>query len=122
VFEKTTMTLLREKSVKLTGHLEFLLRENFPDHHFQIITPANPDERGAQLSLLFRPDVLEAIIKQFTAYDIIVDERRPDVIRVAPAPLYNTYEEIWEFASILRIVLDSISNGGNEILETLVKG
>lgn len=97
IFEKAGMSNLRKKSTLLTGFLEFLLTsiENY-HQHFTIITPASKDERGCQLSLLMKKNG-KKVFEKITAAGVIADWREPDVIRVAPAPLYNTFEDVFQF-------------------------
>jgi kynureninase len=90
---------LRAKSVRLTGYLEFLLTET-GSTKFTVITPRNPDERGCQLSILAHEHPKE-LLKELEAAGVKCDFREPNVIRVAPAPLYNTFHEVWRFARIL---------------------
>lgn len=93
------MQPIREKSVKITAYLETLIR-NMAAHaanKFEIITPSDKDQRGAQLSLRLQPGLLDAVIKSLEEQGVVVDERRPDVIRVAPAPLYNSFEDCYLF-------------------------
>lgn len=105
IFNRTSMTEIRKKSLELTGYLEHLLLK-YPldaapeDKPFAIITPSNPEERGAQLSLRMKPGLLDSVMAALEENGVVVDERKPDVIRVAPAPLYNTYTEVWEFCQI----------------------
>lgn len=100
LFEQAGIRALREKSIHLTAYLEFLLRHLTPIR-FEIITPADPQRRGAQLSLLFAENGKE-IHKKMTDSGIIVDYREPNVIRVAPAPLYNSFEDVFRFYEILK--------------------
>ncbi|MBL4586683.1 MAG: kynureninase, partial [Flavobacteriales bacterium] len=94
------MENLREKSLKLTGYLEFLLDEiNSP--HIRIISPRNPEERGCQLSLYIEKEAKQ-LHRTLTKKGVITDYREPNVIRLAPVPLYNSFEDIWVFADILR--------------------
>lgn len=91
---------LRAKSVKLTGFLEQLLQTGIGEEEralFRIITPSDPEQRGAQLSLMLKPGLLGAVMRELERRAVIVDERKPDVIRVAPAPLYNTFEDCVAF-------------------------
>ena len=106
VFQMTSMSALRKKSTALTGYLERLLletpfaansKEELP---YSIITPPNLEERGAQLSIRVKPGVLDKVLVELEEAGVVVDERKPDVIRVAPAPLYNTFQEVWDFVSI----------------------
>lgn len=96
IFREVGMPALRARSVALTGFLASLLAGLPVD----VITPADPNARGAQLSLRF--DEAEAVLAEFAARGIVADFRAPDIIRVAPIPLYNTYHEAWRFAAILR--------------------
>jgi kynureninase len=105
IFSRASMEKIRQKSLHLTGYLEHLL-VTYPldappeEKPFTIITPSNPAERGAQLSLRLGPGLLEKVLEVLEEQGVIIDERKPDVIRVAPAPLYNTYAEVWEFCQI----------------------
>jgi kynureninase len=82
----------------LTGYMIHLLNTLLPS--IEIITPLNESERGAQLSLYF-PNGITEIIKYLSANGVVFDERKPNVIRVAPAPLYNTFEDVWNFINYL---------------------
>ncbi|HEY4062875.1 MAG TPA: kynureninase [Puia sp.] len=99
LFEEAGIENLWAKSAELTAWLHFLLQslQNLP---FQIITPSKPSRRGAQLSLYFEERAKE-IHQQMTDAGIIVDYREPGVVRVAPAPFYNTFEEVYRFYQIL---------------------
>jgi kynureninase len=105
IFSMASMSELRKKSLHITGYLEHILLK-YPldappeDKPFAIITPSNPDERGAQLSIRLEPGLLDSVLADLEENGVIIDERKPDVIRVAPAPLYNTYEEVWMFVQI----------------------
>ena len=93
------MEPLRAKSIRLTGYLEFLLTE-IGSKKFTVITPRNPDERGCQLSILAHEHPKE-LLKELETAGVKCDFREPNVIRVAPTPLYNTFHEVWRFARIL---------------------
>ena len=93
------MELLRAKSVRLTGYLEFLLTE-IGSKKFTVITPRNPDARGCQLSILAHEHPKE-LFSELQAANVKCDFREPNVIRVAPTPLYNTFHEVWRFARTL---------------------
>ena len=99
IFKQTDMSALREKSIKLTKYLEKLLVRVAGEQEacFSIITPRNPDERGAQLSVALKPGMLDLVMESLEEAGVVVDERRPDVIRVAPAPLYNTFQDVFLF-------------------------
>ena len=98
------MADLRARSVRLTRFLELLL-DNMKAtgaDDFSIITPRDIAARGAQISIRLQPGLLEPILEHLDENGVIIDERKPDVIRVAPAPLYNTFTEVWDFCEILR--------------------
>lgn len=94
------MQRLREKSVQLTGYLAFLLDE-IGSEHFTIITPREAGKRGCQLSILAHEHPKQ-LFAALDASGVKCDFREPNVIRVAPTPLYNTFHEVWRFARILR--------------------
>lgn len=100
IFEAATMHSIRDKSIRLTSYLAYLLKQ-VPGLSFEIITPENPQERGAQLSLYFKENG-RAIHNKLLENGIIVDYREPGVIRVAPAPLYCSFQDVYEFYRILR--------------------
>jgi kynureninase len=94
------MRPLRDKSERLTAFLERLLH-NMPGEdiqaRFHIITSSDPKERGAQLSLMLEDNLLEGVMEELEKRGVFVDDRKPNVIRVAPAPLYNTFEDCFNF-------------------------
>jgi kynureninase len=102
IFHEVGMKALREKSLQLTGYLEYLIDDanSQQDLGFTIITPRDPAQRGAQLSLLTGENGKQ-LFEQLTQKGVIADWREPNVIRVAPAPLYNTYGEVYEFVRLL---------------------
>ncbi len=100
IFAEAGMENLRAKSVRLTNYLEFLLGE-IRDPRIEVITPSNPAERGCQLSIrVVNSD--KSLFQALTARGVIADWREPDVIRVAPVPLYNTFTDVFRFAEILK--------------------
>jgi kynureninase len=103
IFLKTDINTLRKKSLLLTGFLEFLVTKlNTPN--IQIITPSDPEQRGAQLSLQIAANG-KKVFEALRQHHIIVDWREPDVIRVSPAPLYNTFTEIHSFYLTIKEIL-----------------
>lgn len=100
IFDEACMKALREKSERLTGYLEFLINENKSDN-IKIITPSSKNERGCQLSLRIKNNGKE-LYKELMGRDVVCDWREPDVIRVAPVPLYNSFEDVWKFSEILQ--------------------
>lgn len=102
IFDEAGMGPLRAKSVALTGYLEYLLGQ-LPGGRIEILTPSDPAQRGCQLSLRISQEG-QAMFDRIQAAGVLCDYRHPDVIRVAPVPLYNTFHEVWRFARILRDV------------------
>jgi kynureninase len=103
VFEEAGIEKLREKSIELTGFLAYLLHQ-LNDSRIELITPASIDERGCQLSILVK-DSDKVLFDALTKSGVIADWREPDVIRVAPVPLYNTFEDAWQFVERLKALL-----------------
>jgi kynureninase len=101
VFAQTNMDALRQRSLKLTAYLEArLLKYEGGEPPYKIITPANAAERGAQLSVLLNPGLLEQVQHCIEERGVVVDERKPDVLRIAPTPLYNSFHDIHRFITI----------------------
>lgn len=100
IFEAAGMDRLRKKAILLTGYLEFLIDE-MQDDRIRIITPRNPKERGTQLSIQVK-NADKTLFHQITEAGVIADWREPDVIRVAPVALYNSFEDVYRFAEVLR--------------------
>jgi len=98
IFDEVGMNALREKSEHLTGYLEFLLNQN-PHPGISLITPTDPKQRGCQLSIRVKENG-KKVFRRLQERNIVCDWREPDVIRVAPVPLYNTFTEIFDFANI----------------------
>lgn len=93
------MQSLRAKSINLTGYLQFLLDQG-GSKRFSVITPPETEARGCQLSVLAHENPKD-LFKKLEAAGVKCDFREPNVIRVAPTPLYNTFHEVWRFAQIL---------------------
>jgi kynureninase len=106
IFDEVGMPAIRARSVALTGHLEACLA----DVPIEVITPRDPSARGAQISL--RQDDAEAVLAGLAARGVVADYRAPDLIRVAPIPLYNTVDEIERFVAILRETLAALAESG----------
>jgi kynureninase len=96
IFDEVGMPALRARSVALTAYLEGLL----DDLGIEVITPREPAARGAQLSLRFEEP--EAMLAALAERGVVADVRAPDIVRVAPMPLYNTYLDAWRLAEALR--------------------
>jgi kynureninase len=109
LFEEAGMDLLHEKRRQLSAFLHFILDDiNFtsPEKLIQVITPENEQERGCQVSLLMLKKGKE-IFKELSSHGIIADWREPNVIRVAPVPMYNTFEDVWKFGNSISSILRS---------------
>ena len=95
IFAEARIERLRKKSVSLTGYLEFLLDQD-KSGKFTVITPRDPEKRGAQLSIRIRQNG-RAVLNRLISEGVLCDWREPDIIRVAPMPLYNTYGDVHQF-------------------------
>lgn len=84
----------------MTAYLEFLLLQ-IDNDRIRIITPSNPKDRGCQLSIQVQ-NGNKTIFDRITAQGVVADWREPDVIRVAPVPLYNSYMDVFKFVNILK--------------------
>ncbi|MBL4657851.1 MAG: kynureninase, partial [Flavobacteriales bacterium] len=98
IFDEVGMDKLFEKRDKLTGYLEYLIKSNAPD--VKVITPSNPENRGCQISMELASNGRECY-KALGKSGVVADWREPNVIRVAPVPLYNTFEDVYKFGQIL---------------------
>ncbi|CAH8527206.1 unnamed protein product [Heterobilharzia americana] len=107
------MDKLREKSIKLTCYLEYLITSSplaLPSDQYRLVTPSNPNERGAQLTLSFPCVEIEKVNKNLLQLGIICDFRRPSFLRIAPVPLYNSFEDVYLFVKYLRQALYNAIN------------
>ena len=99
IFAEAGIGALREKSVKLTGYLESLI-DDIADERIEIITPRDPQQRGCQLSIRVKTGD-KSLFGKITSHGVYADWREPDVIRVTPVPLYNSFMDVYRFADIL---------------------
>jgi kynureninase len=101
IFDQAGMPNLRKKSVMLTAYLEFILGEvSKKGLQFELITPKNPQDRGCQLSVLVKENG-KGLFDYLKSNGVIADWREPDVIRMAPVPLYNKFEEIYQLGQLI---------------------
>ena len=102
IFDEVGVDALRTKSVQLTGYLEYLLQEKLADE-VEVLTTTDPAWRGCQLSLRLHKgrDAARRVFERLEEAGVTGDWREPDVIRVAPVPLYNSYRDVFEFVRIL---------------------
>jgi len=109
VFHEAGMERLRAKSTLLTGYLEFLLNQlrmnRTISQKFSIITPGEPDQRGAQLSIRVNQDG-RALCERLAREGVMGDWREPDIFRVAPVPLYNSFQDVLRFARRFSAVME----------------
>ncbi len=102
LFDRVGMAALRERSLRLTAYLESQLA-GAPG--LRLITPADPEARGCQLSIEVDADAREVARRLHVEHGVMCDERPPNVIRFAPAPLYNTFHDAWRGATALKSLL-----------------
>jgi kynureninase len=100
IFDEATMPGIRKKSEAITGYLESLI-DQLPKGFCEVLTPRNPAERGCQLSLKFGKRAQE-LKELFIQAGVICDFREPDIIRAAPAPLYNKFHDVYRFVEVLK--------------------
>lgn len=106
IFEEAGMDVLRRKSELLTAFLEMIIdryNENNPSRALKIVSPRDPAARGCQLSLKAVSNGKE-IFNRLNDAGVIVDWREPNVIRMAPVPLYNSFEDVWRAGEVLNSV------------------
>ncbi|MCS6822582.1 MAG: kynureninase [Microscillaceae bacterium] len=109
IFEQITIEQLRQKSIQLTNFAEYVIEQAIQASErkdIYIITPKNPNERGCQLSIAIEHNG-KTIYKQLKENNIIVDWREPKIIRLAPVPLYNTFQEVYYFGQVLTSILQN---------------
>uniref|UniRef100_A0A8C2INR8 Kynureninase n=1 Tax=Cyprinus carpio TaxID=7962 RepID=A0A8C2INR8_CYPCA len=113
IFNRTSMKDLRRKSVLLTGYLEYLIRHYYtkdpsaPDKpSVHIITPSDPQQRGCQLSLCFSCPI-RTVFQELEKRGVACDMREPNVLRVAPVPLYNSFTDVHRFITALGSALSA---------------
>ncbi len=100
IFKEASLARLRKKSILLTGYLEFLIHQ-LPGGRLTIITPEDPQQRGCQLSVSMKTGAME-LGGRLEKEGFICDFRPPHVIRIAPAPLYNTFLEVYKLYDFLK--------------------
>jgi kynureninase len=108
IFEEAGMEKLNIKSKLLSGYLHFILNDlnnKQNEKAIELLTPANENERGCQVSMLMLQKGKE-IFNELSKQGVVTDWRDPDVIRIAPVPLYNTFEDVWKFGNIIGSILN----------------
>lgn len=104
MFQSAGMATIRQQSIRMTEYLLDLL-DQLPDRPFDVITPREPSRRGCQISLK-GPEGTRELFETLRDNHVVCDYRKPRVIRLAPAPLYNQFEELWQVYDLLRSTLD----------------
>ncbi len=107
LFDQVGIDALRSKSIKLTGYLWDLLQEI--GNGFDIMTPSDPEQRGAQLSLRVHGSNGRAVFDFIKKGGVICDWRNPDCIRISPAPMYNSFEDVRRFAELFDEALSTVA-------------
>lgn len=104
IFEKAGfMEALRTKSEALTGYLIFVVNEvnkALGEEQFKVITPTESADRGAQVSIIAK-DKGKEIFQQLVAHNVLGDWREPNVIRMSPVPLYNSFEDVFKTGALM---------------------
>ena len=103
LFDEAGIENLRKKAISLTGYMEFLVK-SLGEEIINIITPSDPNQRGSQLSIQVK-NANKKLFEKITEEGVIADWREPDVIRVAPVPMYNSFEDVWRFYEALKSAL-----------------
>jgi kynureninase len=98
LFDEVGMAALRMRSVALTGALERLIDAHVPDA--TIVSPREPAQRGSQLTIRVRD--AHARLAALEAFDVVADVREPDLIRLAPVPMYCSFEDVVRAVDALR--------------------
>jgi kynureninase len=107
MFAEVGMDTLRERSIRLTGYLESVLDDVVGDRPVRVITPRDPAQRGTQLSVQLQEAPVREVCRRMRGeHGVVADAREPDVIRLAPAPLYVSYHDCWRAAHALVEVVD----------------
>ncbi len=114
LFEEAGMDRLTSKARDLTGYLEYVVHEvrNNTGADLRILTPGDPASRGCQLSVVI-PEAGRKVFDNLTEKGVVADWREPDVIRLAPVPLYNSFRDVYKFGEIFQQCLLNIRNEGN---------
>jgi kynureninase len=107
IFEEAGMEKLHTKRKQLAAYLHYILADinnRQSEKVIEVITPGNEEERGCQVSMLMLKNG-KSIFDELTRQGVIADWREPNVIRAAPVPLYNSFEDIWTFGDVVASIL-----------------
>ncbi|MFO8236117.1 MAG: kynureninase [Bacteroidales bacterium] len=99
---------IRDKSKTMTSYLTFLINEILTKkpYNYKLLTPENSEQRGGHIALT-HPEEAFRINEALKNRGVVPDFRPPEIIRIAPSPLYNTYNEIWEVVNHLKLIIDN---------------
>jgi kynureninase len=120
VINSTTMERMTDKSQQLTGYLESLLQQTAATSlnglkgpvPWTLVTPCDPVQRGAMLCLRWHDfERLDRVVKYLRDHDVVLDVRWPDVMRITPVAIYNTFEDVWNAVRVLKAALLHTENG-----------
>ena len=112
IFDSVGMAALRARSERLTGHLHRLLDRITPNRRIAVVTPRDPARRGCQLSVRIAQGSAAELTKRLhQEYGVLADDREPDIIRLAPVPLYSTYHDCWRAVDALAQLVEETSRG-----------
>jgi kynureninase len=100
IVEEAGMARLSAKGKMLSNYLLFVIDSVNANQNIEVITPRNEAEKGCQVSMLMKQNGKQ-IFDELTKQGVIADWREPNVIRIAPVPLYNSFEDVWKFGNIL---------------------
>ncbi len=101
LFDEVGMEALRDRSLRLTGYLRGLLEALAARTDIVLVTPADDARHGAQISVRVQADVADLTERMSTNWGVVADDRQPDIIRLAPAPLYCTFHDCWRAVDAL---------------------
>ncbi len=101
IFDEVGMTAIRARSLRLTGYLRELLDALAERAAIEVVTPSEEDRHGAQISVRVNTDVADLAERMSSNWGVVADDRKPDIIRLAPAPLYCTYHDCWRAVDAL---------------------
>lgn len=106
IFSEAGLDALTAKSKLLTGYMQRLIETLDTKKKVKIITPMDESKRGCQLSLIFSASSAKMILEGLLSEGVFCDFREPNCIRAAPVPLYNTFEDVYDFVSLLMKLID----------------
>jgi kynureninase len=107
VFSDVGMPAIRARCLQLTRYMRQLISALDTQNRVHVITPSDPDRHGAQLSIRVPTEPFALIERMYQNYGVLGDARNPDIIRLAPIPMYNTFHDVWRAITALFLELDA---------------